>query len=98
MRKTSCHPHLEDGAVYDSTHCLCVASSLGVCGAGVRRSPSGQTAALCREFFYKRRNTVLHVSLWGGKVIVLAPGQCSTEATHLENTVHTHHTDEFVPL
>lgn len=81
--------YLKDGAVYDGAHCLCVPSPLGVCGAGVRWSTSRQSTMLCCEFPCKGGHTVLHVSFWGGKVIMLVPGQCSTQAAHLQYSIYT---------
>lgn len=69
----------------DGAHRLGVVPPLGVGGAGVRwSSSSGEAAALRCEFPREGRHAVLHVSLRGGEVVVLVPGQCSTQATHLE--------------
>lgn len=80
--------YLKDGAVYDGTHCPRVLPPLGVCGAGLRWSSTRQSTVLRRKFPRKGGDAALHIPRWGGKVIVLVPGQCSTKATHLKYSIY----------
>lgn len=88
MTRSTHHTDLKDGAVEDSTHSLCILPPLGVRGAGLWCSSSRQGAERCCEFRHKGCHAVLHISFWGGKVVTLVPGQCSTQAAHL--VIYTH--------
>lgn len=65
--------YLKDGAVDDGAHRLCVLSPLGVGGAGVGRGSLRKSTAGPGKLPGKGGHAVLHVSLWGGEVIVLVP-------------------------
>lgn len=57
----------------DGARRLCVLPPLGVGGAGVGRSSLRQSTVGPGELPGKGGHAVLHVSLWGGEVIVLVP-------------------------
>ena len=78
------HTHLKHGAVDDAADGLGVLPPLRVGPARVRGRPPGGRAVGRGELAGEGGDTALHVSLGGGEVIVLIPGQRAAQPSDLE--------------